>query len=196
MKAIGAAALLAISVLAGQAQAGEVFGGVYGHSLGPPGREQGTVDVVGGYRTDRIGGILSYIGSPHVHIMAGVNSFFPTDFVAVGFDYRLPIAHSRFYVRPGLGLAYTTGKAGLPPSNVPGLSPAEQASRKYIADRRIDFGSNVLFEPELAFGYTLSPKLSAELSYFHLSNGEIFHQGKNQGMDDIGLRLNYRFGGR
>ena len=48
-------------------------------------------------------------------------------------------------------------------------------------------------EPELAFGYHINDKWRAELSYVHLSNGQILHQGKNQGMDDIGLRLGYRF---
>jgi lipid A 3-O-deacylase len=52
----------------------------------------------------------------------------------------------------------------------------------------------LLFEPELALGYRFSPKWNVELSYIHLSNGEIFHHGSNQGLDDIGLRLTYKLG--
>ena len=52
----------------------------------------------------------------------------------------------------------------------------------------------MLFEPELALGWRFNPRLSAELSWVHVSNGEIFHHGKNQGLDDAGARLVYSFG--
>ena len=45
----------------------------------------------------------------------------------------------------------------------------------------------------LALGYQVNDKVSVELSYTHLSNGQIFHQGKNQGLDDAGVRLVYAF---
>jgi hypothetical protein len=73
------------------------------------------------------------------------------------------------------------------------LSQAEIDRRTYLYYHRIDFGSKVLFEPELALGYQVSDKVSVELSYTHLSNGQIFHQGKNQGLDDAGVRLVYAF---
>ena len=92
-----------------------------------------------------------------------------------------------------LGMAYTTGKAGLPPVNAPDLSPAEIARRLHLYHTRKDFGSHWEFEPDLALGYRVSPKLAAELSYEHLSNGEILHHGKNQGLDDLGARLIYAF---
>ena len=85
------------------------------------------------------------------------------------------------------------GKAGLPPANAPGLSDEERARRTELYYTRIDFGSHVLFEPELALGYDLNDSWSTELSYTHLSNGQIFHQGKNQGLDDVGVRLVYKF---
>ncbi|OYW96415.1 MAG: hypothetical protein B7Z23_00840, partial [Pseudomonadales bacterium 32-61-5] len=47
---------------------------------------------------------------------------------------------------------------------------------------RIAFGSKLLFEPELALGYDLNRRLGIEASYTHLSNGQIFAQGKNQGL--------------
>ena len=93
-------------------------------------------------------------------------------------------------------MAYTTGEADVGNSNEPGISAFESERRAHIAATRIDFGSQVLFEPELAFGYRFNDQLSAELSYVHLSNGQILHQGKNQGLDDVGLRVNYRFGAR
>lgn len=196
-RVLGSCSAFAVLALhAAAAEAGEVIGGVYAHGLGPPYREEGTADVLAGYRTDRVGGALRYLGSPHVHAMASINTQYDTDFFSAGFDWRLPIASSSIYVRPGLGLAGTTGKVGLPASNAPGLSPAEYQRRFKLYRERIDFGSEVLFEPELSLGWQISHKLSAELSYIHYSNGQIFHTGKNQGVNDLGLRLSYRLGAR
>ena len=51
----------------------------------------------------------------------------------------------------------------------------------------------MLFAPELALGFRFNDRWAAELSYTHLSNGQIFHTGKNQGLDDAGMRLVYSF---
>ena len=126
--------------------------------------------------------------------MLSVNSNNTSNFVAAGLDWRIELGQpGGFYLRPGMGLAYTDGKYGLPPANAPGLSQAEIDRRTKLYYTRIDFGDPVLFEPELALGYEFNDRLSGELSYVHLSNGQIFHQGKNQGLDDAGFRLVYKF---
>jgi len=186
---------------AAPALAGEAFVGVYKHDvtfigkavgLGAAGREDG-VDVHLGYRTDRLES-LRWLGRPQVHTMVSINSKNTSNFVAAGLDWKIDFGQpGGFYLRPGMGLAYTDGKAKLPPSNAPGLSQAEIDRRTYLYYHRIEFGSHVLFEPELALGYQVSDKMSVELSYTHLSNGQIFHQGKNQGLDDAGVRLVYAF---
>lgn len=186
---------------AAPALAGEAFVGVYKHDvtfigkavgLGAAGREDG-VDVHLGYRTDKLES-LRWLGRPQVHTMVSINSKNTSNFVAAGFDWKIDFGQpGGFYLRPGMGLAYTDGKAKLPPSNAPGLSQAEIDRRTYLYYHRIEFGSHVLFEPELALGYQVSDKMSVELSYTHLSNGQIFHQGKNQGLDDAGVRLVYAF---
>ena len=198
MFATAAAAVLAV---AAPACASEVFVGVYKHDvtfignavgLGAAGREDG-VDVHLGYRTNKLEN-LRWLGKPQVHTMVSINSKNTSNFVAAGFDWKIELGQpGGFYFRPGMGLAYTDGKAGLPPANAPNLTPEERARRTYLYYHRIDFGSKVLFEPELALGYQVSDKVSVELSYTHLSNGQIFHQGKNQGLDDAGVRLVYAF---
>jgi lipid A 3-O-deacylase len=200
-KALFAAAACAVVAVAAPALAGEAFVGVYKHDvtfigdavgLGAAGREDG-VDVHLGYRTDRIQG-LRWLGKPQVHAMVSINSKNTSNFVAAGFDWRIELGQpGGFYLRPGMGLAYTDGKAGLPPANAPNISDAERARRTYLYYHRIDFGSKVLFEPELALGYDFNDRWAGELSYTHLSNGQIFHQGKNQGLDDAGVRLVYKF---
>jgi lipid A 3-O-deacylase len=186
---------------AAPAMAEEAFVGVYKHDvtfignavgLGAAGREDGA-DIHLGYRTDKLEN-LRWLGKPQVHAMVSINTKNTSNFVAAGFDWKIELGQpGGFYFRPGIGLAYTDGKAGLPPANAPGLTQAERDRRTYLYYHRIDFGSKVLFEPELALGYQVSDKVSVELSYTHLSNGQIFHQGKNQGLDDAGVRLVYAF---
>ena len=188
-------ALASVLFVATGAKAGELTAGVYGHDLGPASREGGA-DFLVGWRSAPVDS-LSLIWTPQVHVVAVANTSVPTDWVAVGFDWKVGLQalglSSNFYLRPGIGMAYTTGKAGLPPVNAPGLSPAEISRRLHLYHTRKDFGSHWEFEPDLALGYRVSPKLAAELSYEHLSNGEILHHGKNQGLDDLGARLIYAF---
>ncbi len=185
------AAIAMTAMTATAARADDVFGGFYGHGLGVAGREQDSFDTMVGYRTNRIGW-LWWLGRPEAHAILSINNKYSTDFAAIGLDWRVQFS-KQWYIRPGFGLAYTTGKAGLPPSNVPGLTPAEENARLHLYYTRIDFGDHYLFEPELAVGYNINQKWAIEASYVHLSNGQILHQGKNQGLDDAGLRLNYHF---
>jgi len=191
----------AVLAFAAPAMAGEAFVGVYKHDvtfigkavgLGAAGREDG-VDVHLGYRTNRIES-LGWLGKPQAHALVSINSENTSNFAAAGLNWKIDLGRpGGFYLRPGMGLAYTDGKASLPPANAPALSEEERARRTYLYYHRIEFGSRVLFEPELALGYQVSDRVSVELSYTHLSNGQIFHQGKNQGLDDAGVRLVYAF---
>ena len=199
--ALFAAVAVATLGLTAPAMADEVFGGLYKHDvtfignavgLGAAGREYGD-DIQLGYRTDRIES-LTWLGKPQVHAFVSINSENTSNFAAVGFNWKIELGQpGGFYLRPGFGLAYTDGEAGLPPANAPNLTPEERARRTNLYYTRIDFGSQVLFEPELALGYQFNDRWSAELSYTHLSNGQIFAQGKNQGLDDVGVRLVYAF---
>lgn len=185
---------------AAQAQAAEVILGVYAHDVtflgealgvGAAGREGGT-DVHLGLRSERIDG-LRLIGRPQAHAFVSLNSENTSNFVAAGLSWPVRLG-GRFYFRPGLGLAYTDGKAELPAVNAPNLPPEEIQRRLRLFRTRIDFGSRLLFEPELNLGLELSERWRAELSWVHLSNGQILHHGKNQGLDEAGVRVIYRLG--
>lgn len=164
-----AAALLAPSA----AQAQELFGGVLVHDVDTPitrsGIEQG-LDVQLGWRGERIEA-LRFIGRPSPYAFASVNTVGDAHFAAAGLSWRIG---GRLYVRPGIGLAIHDG----PGRVVPG-------------DGRVDFGSRILFEPELGIGYQASDRLSVEAAWVHLSHAQLFG-GQNPGMDNIGLRLNWR----
>jgi hypothetical protein len=159
--------------------------------VGAADREGGT-DLQIGIRSDPLDE-LSLIGRPQAHGLLSINSAGTSNFVAAGLSWPISLP-GQFYVRPGLGLAYTDGEAGLPAVNAPGLAPPEIQRRLKLYRSRIDFGSHLLFQPELSIGRVLSPRWSVELTYLHLSNGQVFARGKNQGLDDAGLRLIYKLG--
>lgn len=202
---VGAAVLAAAAALVslaqpGRAEATEVFVGAYAHDvtfigdligLGAAGREHGA-DLHLGLRSAPVEK-LSFIWSPQAHAYLSLNSQGISNFAAVGLSWRIRLA-DKLYFRPGIGLAYTDGKVHHPPANVPGLTLAERDRRASLYYNRIDFGSHVLFEPEFALGYDLSDRFAIEASYVHLSHGQIFASGKNQGLDDAGVRFIWKFG--
>lgn len=199
---LAAAAATFALAWAGGASAAELLLGAYAHDVsyigklvgsGAADRESGA-DIELGVRSGRIEG-LRLIGAPQAHAFVSLNTNSTSNFVAAGLSWPIRLT-DRFYVRPGLGLAYTDGKAGLPPVNAPGLTPEEIQRRLHLYLTRIDFGSQMLFQPEVNLGVRLNPRWSAELSWVHISNGEIFHHGKNQGLDDTGVRVIYALGAR
>jgi hypothetical protein len=173
MKPFLAAVALTLPFASGTAGAAEIFGGVYVHDvdtgLTKSGIEEGA-DFELGWRGDRIG-FLKAIGSPRPQAFVSVNSAGNTHFAAAGVSWEIG---GRVYVRPGIGLAVHTG----PGEVVPG-------------DDRIDFGSRVLFAPEIGIGTRVSDRLSVEASWVHLSHAQLFGP-QNPGLDTIGVRINYR----
>lgn len=184
-----AAAILVVSA-AGHVAAGEVVAGAYGHDLGPAHRENGA-DFLVGWRSGPVDS-LKLLGRPSLYVSAAANTSVPTDWLVAGFAWKFPIT-DRFYVRPNIGMGYTTGIADRPSVTEPGISAAERARRLHLYETRINFGGHWQFNPGLSAGYRISKRLAAELSYEHLSNGQILHQGDNEGLDDIGLRLIYAY---
>jgi hypothetical protein len=202
IRRLALAAAMAALGMAAPARAADLILGAYAHDVafiggalgsGAADREKGA-DIEIGLRSARIAA-LRWIGAPQAHAFVSINTDRTSDFVAAGLSWPVRLT-GRLYLRPGLGLAYTDGEAGLPPVNAPGLTPDEIQRRLELRDTRIDFGSQLLFEPEIALGARLGDRTGAELSWVHISNGEIFHHGKNQGLDDVGVRVVYALGAR
>jgi hypothetical protein len=187
------AAGIFVAIAAPGAHAGDFMVGLYDHGVQAKQTKEGGVDPLLGYSTDPIGP-LWWLGKPSVHVIVAANSNVPTDFIAAGLDWRIRLFSSKWYLRPGIGMAYSTGKANIENPYTPGLSPDRMQMLLHEANTRIEFGTHYLFEPEIALGYHITPKWSAEISYVHLSNGQITHQGENQALDDIGVRAIYHFG--
>ena len=151
------------------ADAGELFGGIYAHDVKLPTDKsgiEGGADFQIGYRG---GGIGHTPLQPY--IFGALNSAGKTDYASVGLSAKFGRS---IYVRPGVGLAIHTGSAEKfqdPTNDV------------------IDFGSRILFEPELAVGTRINGRLSIEASWVHLSHAQLFSR-QNPGIDNLGVRLN------
>jgi lipid A 3-O-deacylase len=154
---------------AAPAQAGELFGGVYVHDVKLPtdlSGVEGGLDFLVGYRGGRIA-----LTPLQPYAFAALNSAGKTNYAVVGLSAKFGRS---IYVRPGLGVAIQTGSA---------------EKFKDPNDNEIDFGSRVLFEPEIAVGTQINSRLSIEASWVHMSHGQIFGQ-QNPGIDNLGVRLN------
>ncbi len=161
-----------LGVFVAPAEAQEIFGGIYAHDvktgITKSGIEDG-VDFQLGWRGERIRA-LGAIGSPSPHAFVSVNSAGDTNFAAAGVSWKIGRS---FYARPGVGLAI------------------HDAPDRFRSDR-IFFGSRVLFELEFGLGAQLNERMSLEASWVHLSHAKLLGE-ENPGVDNIGLRLNYRF---
>ena len=168
------AAILCPTLLVGAsvpAHAGEVFGGVYVHDVKLPTDKSGIesgADLVLGYRGGRIG------RTPlQPYIFGAVNTAGETNYAAAGLSAKFG---KQVYVRPGLGIAVHTGSA---------------RNREDPTNGKIDFGSRVLFEPELNIGTEINDRLSVEASWVHMSHAQLFGK-QNPGIDNFGVRLNLK----
>ena len=124
--------------------------------------------IQGGYRSAPVAA-LKAIGSPSPYILASVNVDGKTSFIAAGLSWKFG---DKVYVRPGIGLALNdNGNARFSPNG-----------------DRLDLGSTLLFEPEIAVGAKLLPDLSVEAAWTHISHAQFFG-GQNPGLDVIGIRM-------
>ena len=161
--------VLAAAGVAGPAHAGELFGGLYVHDVKLPTDKSGVeggADVMLGYRGGNIG------PTPlQPYILGALNTAGDTSYAAVGLSAKFGRS---IYIRPGIGIAVHNGSA-----------------KKFqdLSNDKIDFGSRVLFEPEIGIGAKINGRLSIEASWVHMSHATLFSR-QNPGIDNLGVRLN------
>jgi hypothetical protein len=172
-------ALAAMSFLASApASAGEAFVGIFAHNVDLPttiGSPEGGVDIQFGVRSRPLGTAFG-AGELRAYAFGSVNDGSGLDFAAAGAALRLPVG-AAFYVQPALGLAVHNG---------PGGRFSRGSDRLYL-------GSRVVFAPEIALGWQTGDRVAIEAGFVHLSHARL-GSGQNPGMDDLGIRLVYRFG--
>ena len=155
------------------AVAGEVFGGLYVHGVNTPltlgGSPEGGVDVQLGFR----GGPIIPGTKLEPYVFGALNSKGDTSYAAAGLAWKFG---DRIYIRPGVGIAVHTGSSG---------------NFDHDDHDHIDFGSRILFEPEVGVGARVSERVTIEASWVHLSHATLL-SGQNPGIDNIGVRLNWK----
>jgi len=170
-------ALLLVASTAGLACAAEgiiseVRGGVYAHDISfwSFHRESGT--DINGEVLFVSPDFLDAIWSPRPHIGATVNTAGNTSIAYGGltWEYDLP---ADFFFDTNLGGAVHNGKLD-----------TNDSDRKSL-------GSRVLFRLGAALGYNLTEKVNVSVQFEHCSNAYLANP--NEGMDNVGLRLGYRF---
>lgn len=165
--------MLCAMLAATPASAGELFGGLYVHGVDTPltlgGSPEGGVDVQLGYR----GGPIIRGTGIEPYVFGALNSKGDTSYAAAGVSWKFG---DRFYVRPGIGLAVHTGSS---------------ANFDNGFNDRIEFGSRILFEPELGVGAQINDRMTIEASWVHLSHATLLG-GQNPGIDNIGARLSWK----
>ena len=126
------------------------------------------IDLQFGWRGGRIGRTPL---QPYAFL--AVNSSGDTNYGAIGLSAKFG---DRVFIRPGLGIAVHTG------SNANRFDPSNDD---------IEFGSKVLFQPELGLGARLSQRLSIEASWVHMSHAHLFGR-QNSGINNLGVRMNWK----
>lgn len=165
--------LLSVSVAgANDSIFSEVRGGVYAHDISfwSFNRESGT--DVNGEVLFVSPDFLEAIWAPRPHLGATVNTSGKTSFAYGGLTWEWDLP-AQFFVDANLGGAVHNGKLN-----------TNDKDRKSL-------GSRALFRLGAALGYNITEKVNVSLQFEHMSNAYLANP--NEGMDNVGLRLGYRF---
>lgn len=130
--------------------------------------------------------IFRYIASPRPYIVASYNTAGNTNFGGFGLLWNWDFA-TGWSLEPSLGYVIHDGANESP---FPQGDPRSDA----FAKDNIYFGSDDLFRTGLALNRDIGENWGVQLQYEHLSHGQILGDGRNQGVDNIGVRGYWRFG--
>ena len=128
---------------------------------------------------------LSWAFSPRPYVTASINTAGATSFGGAGLEWSIPVGES-FEIEPGFGYVLHDGAVA---NDFPNGDPRALE----FSEENVLFGSEDLFRTSLGVTWNVNEKFGAQIIYEHLSHGQILGEGRNQGIDNIGLRLVYNF---
>jgi lipid A 3-O-deacylase len=129
---------------------------------------------------------LDVIGSPRPYVMASVNLGGDTSFGGAGLHWNWDFAEGWSF-EPGFGYVIHDGELSFP-------FPQGDPRNDVISESNVFLGSRDLFRTSFALNRDLGDKWGAQVMYEHLSHGQILGNGRNQGIDNVGVRVIYRLG--
>lgn len=141
------------------------------------------VDVQVNFRAP---GFLRIVGAPQPYLAVAPNASGDTSFAAAGLEWRWEFVDG-WALTPGLGYAVHDGEVK---NKFPNGTPQ---STQFAADNVL-YGSRDLFRTSLGLEREFGERWSGEAFYVHYSHGQILGSGRNQGTDQLGFRIGYRFG--
>ena len=177
-------------VMAGAAHAGvkEVHVGVLAHNI----------QIIDGKNANKEDGpvveaqlnfdsphFLHWAGKPQPYVVASVNVAGDTSFGGAGLEWQVLLAQ-KWRLNAGIGYVIHDGELRDP-------YPSGSAQSAQFAEDHVLLGSRDLFRLSLGLSREFSEHWSGQLFYSHLSHGQILGHGRNQGMDQAGVRVGYSF---
>ncbi|MEQ8301087.1 MAG: acyloxyacyl hydrolase [Hyphomonas sp.] len=129
---------------------------------------------------------LSVILAPRPYVMGSVNTSGNTSFGAAGLIWNFKLT-DRLSFEPGVGYALHDGALESP-------FPVGDPKSDAFTSNHVLLGSHDLFRTSLAFNYAIDERWGAQVMYEHLSHGQVLGNGRNQGLDNVGLRVTYALG--
>jgi Lipid A 3-O-deacylase (PagL) len=122
--------------------------------------------------------VLRFLGAPHLNATLALNTAGKTDFGSVGlaWDRRL---FGSLYGSLQFGIGDSDGVTG------PSSDPKDR--------NRLLLGSKVLFREAGGLNWRMKNGWLIGVQYVHASNGLILGHRYNEGINDLGVRIGYRF---
>lgn len=161
----------------------EVWIGAFAHDVTDigRGRESNGADVE--LEVDTVKpAALRFLGAPRINATLALNSRGTTNFGGVGlvWDRRLS---GRLYGSVQFGVDYTDGVTDV----------THGPTGDIESHHRLLLGTRTLFREAAGLNWRLSDHWLLGGEFVHLSNGGLDGHHHNQGVNDLGLRLGYRF---
>ncbi len=129
---------------------------------------------------------LQKLWSPRPYVNLSLNTEGMTSFGGAGLAWQGNMGE-RFFGEFDFGLVYHDGITTLSPD--PG-----DPERIRLDATRVILGSRLLFRSVASIGVHVNDDWDAALVFEHLSHGQILAQGRNEGLDNIGIRFSRKFG--
>lgn len=131
---------------------------------------------------------LDVIWSPRPYLYGSFNTNGLTNFGGTGLAWNWEFAEN-FNFEFRTGLTYNDGVVDIDPNSPPG-----DPTRIRLATTRSLMGNEILFHNAFGVDFDLNDHWSIGAYYEHISHGQILASGRNQALDNAGIRLGYRWG--
>ncbi|KAF0173867.1 MAG: acyloxyacyl hydrolase [Hyphomonadaceae bacterium] len=141
------------------------------------------VDVQVNFRSPSF---LHWAGSPRPYLAIAPNVSGDTSFATAGLEWRWEFVDG-WALTPGFGYAFHDGE-------VKNAFPNGDPRATQFSAGHVLYGSRDLFRNSIGLQREFGANWSGEAFFVHYSHGQILGSGRNQGTDQAGVRIGYRFG--